>query len=359
MDRVSTWLGRRRETAWSSTSELPPVLDILAVGDRVIAVREPDADREQLVDVLDDAGARQCTIRGRRGPWTIDPRGPMLLGSSPTGEPSAWSLAEPAAEPILWSTRFNGRDLCELRMLDDFLLAAAVEPQRLGGPPPSVFVAAIRIPDWDDVSRWGTLRGTTRVAERVAGDITHFVLGVEPAGPILATDDHVCWTDWSLQPRAELDLEGHPLLASARSDARIWMLALHGDEPELRILAPGRCEARVPVHAAFGPAERLLVTPDDGAILVAPTRIQSFDAQGGFRWKLARQGAARALVDTTGTILFTHGSALIEASPDGACREVWTAPPPTPSLGPMALLGDDRLVVASGPDLFALAPSAR
>jgi hypothetical protein len=327
------------------------VVEILAAGEHVIVVRE--ADGEQLVQLLDGSGAPLSTIRGKSGPWAMDLRGPMLLGSSSDGEPSAWSLRDPSAPPILWSTRSSGRHLCDLRMLDDLLLATAVEPQRLGGPPPSAFVAVIRISDWRDVSRWGTLRGTTRVAERVAWNVTHVVLGVEPAGPILATNDHVCWTDWSLQPRAELELEGHPLLASPRSDARSWMLALRNDEPELRIVAPGRCEAQFPVHDAFRHAERLLVTPDDGAILVAPTRIQSFDAHGGFRWKFARQGAPRALVDTTGTVLFTHGSAVIAAAPDGTCRALWTAPPPASSLGPLTVIGD-ALLVASGPDLFAV-----
>jgi hypothetical protein len=351
---MGSFAGVRRIMWSAAASDRPAVLDILAHDDRVVAVREPGIDDAQLVDVLDRSGQRLRTIAGRRGAWSIDPRGPMLLGTSSDAYPSAWALGDLSSEPILWTTRFEDRELCDLRMLDDLLLATALEPRRLGGPPPSVLVALIRIADYDDASRWRTLRSTTRVAERIAGDTSHVVVGIEPAGPILVTDGHVYWADWSLQTRAVLELAGHPLVSSPRSDGRTWMLAVHYGEPQLRLLSPGRCELLLPVHAAFHDAERLLVTADDGAIIVSRSRIQSFDAQGNFRWKYARDGAPRALVDADGTAIFTHAGGVIAADPAGHCREVWTAPPPISQLGPLSTI-DDQLIVAAGPDLFALA----
>jgi hypothetical protein len=233
-------------------------------------------------------------------------------------------------------------------------VVTGVHPRGIAGPPPSLLAATIEIASWDEVSPFGTLRSATEIAITVAHDTTHAAMGIEPAGPILATDDHIVWMDWSLEPRAELAIAGHPLVVTPRSDGRAWMLALRDGEPELRVLAPGSCELTLPVHVAFIDAERLLVAPDDAVIVVAPSRIQCFDAQGTFRWKFARDGAARALVDADGTVLFTHGATVIAADPSGQCHPVWTAPTGTARLGALTLAGDE-LLVSAGPDVFALA----
>ena len=353
--RVPDTLARTRRVAWSSTgSDLPPVIDLLAHGEHVVVVREPMHDLLQGVDVLDHEGQSRQTIVGRRSPWVVDPRGSMLLGSSRTGHPTAWSLVEANASPIIWSTRFGQRELRDVRLLGDRLIATGVHPRGIDGSPASVLVATIGIASWDDVSPLGTLRSTTLIAESVADSTAHAVLGIHPAGPILATDDHIAWTDWSLEVRADLEISGHPLVVTPRSDGRAWMLALRDGEPELRVLSPGACELALPVHHAFIDAERLLVALDDAVIVVAPSRIQCFDASGSFRWKFARDGAARALVDANGTTLFTHGGSVIAADSSGQCQPVWTAPPGTARLGALAVAGDE-LLVSAGPDVLALA----
>lgn len=353
--RVPGTIGQARRLAWSSAgTDLARVSDVLAHGDHVVVVRDADRDLLQRVDVLDHQGRVRQTIVGRRGPWVVDARGPKILGSSRTGHPTAWSLADPDASPIMWSTRFGERELRDLRMLDARLVATGLQPRRIDGVPPSVLVATIEIASWDDVSPFRTLRSATGLAECIADSTAHAVLGIEPAGPILATDEHIAWMDWSLELRAELELPGHPIVVTPRSDGRAWMLALRDGEPELRVLSPGACELAIPVHHAFIDAERLLVAPDDAVIVVSPSRIQCFDAHGGFRWKFARDGAARALVDANGSTLFTHGGSVIAADPSGQCQPVWTAPPGTARLGALTLV-DDELLVSAGSDVLALA----
>jgi hypothetical protein len=52
--------------------------------------------------------------------------------------------------------------------------------------------------------------------------------------------------------------------------------------------------------------------------------------------------------------VFTHGASVIAADPSGACERIWSAPAGVSRLGPVAL-SRELLLVAAGPDLFALA----
>ena len=354
--RAAIPLGYARTTAFTcELPEGPPVLRLLTLGERVLAVRAPDARRRQSVELIDAEGRWRRTIAGLHGDWAVDARHAMLLGRSPDAELCAWSLDEPERRAILVFNRLNGRELDTLRFVDDSFVALTRPTQRLGGPPSDVLVDVVRVPSYEDVSRWRSLRSRIRVAERIAEGIDRVVLGFDPAGLILVHERELWWGDWTLAERARLELgpELLPLQIAPRSDGSSWMLVEREGRTELWQVVVGRCVEAFVISDKLVDAGPLLVAPDDAVVLVGSSEVASFDADGQPRWSFARSGAATGLIDEQGVALYSDGGALISTGPGGGRATVWLAPEGITRLGPLAAT-PSGLRVGAGRSVFGL-----
>ncbi|PRP98101.1 hypothetical protein ENSA5_30860 [Enhygromyxa salina] len=350
--RVALELGYTRGLLWTcELPEGPPVLELLALGDRVLALRTPARDRRQRVELIDGEGRHVRTIEGLCGDWAIDVPREMLVGRTTDAELGAWSLRDPQARPILVFNRLGGREVDALRFVDDLLIALTHEPRTLGGPPSDVMIDVVRIPSYGDLSRWRTLRGVTRVAERITDQIDRAVIGLDPAGVILATEHELWWGDWRLRQRGRRTLEAAtvPLRSCPRDDGSGWLLAEHEGRTQLWQVVVGKRIAAHLLDAGLADAE-LLVGPDDGVVVPGSTQVASFDPEGAERWSVAREGDPTGLIDEHGIALFSDAGSLISMDSDGARATVWIAPESIARLGPLAAtnerlwVGADRLV---------------
>lgn len=349
--------------------EGPPVVRLLGYGDRVLAIRAPDAERRQQVELIDGEGAHLRTITGLHGDWALDERCAMLLGRTQEAELAAWSLDDPERLPILVFNRLNGRELDILRLLDakrdwldarndavkTTLIAVTRQAKSLGGPPPDVLVDVLQISGYEDVSRWRSLRSRTLVAEQICEGIDRVILGFDPAGLILAHERELWWGDWYLRERARLDpgLDVLPLLIAARGDGSSWMLAERAGRTELWHIAVGRCEQAFVISELLVDARALLVTPNDAAVIVGSSEVACLDADGALRWTFPRVGAATGLIDTSGVTLYSDGGALICTDLAGGRATVWMAPSSIGRIGPLAASGS-RLWAGAGRFVFGL-----
>ncbi len=352
--RVSARLDRPRTRGRvHALTPIPAPTHLLTTPGFLVAVGAPEADGRQSLEIRDAEGGSPRPITGRRSRWVIDPRGPTLLGTSIEGAPTAWSLRDPDARPVVWSTRLDGRVLEAIRVVGSHVLTAALEERSLGGPLPNVVVQLLHVPDFGHVSKWQTLRGAKRIAERIAENTPRVAVGVETNGPILATLDAIYWADWHLRPRGEATVTGVPMMLSPRSDGRSWSVWLTAEGPVLRRLVPGAVDHEQVVHEAFMDTRGLLVGPDNGVTLVCRERIQQFDANGQLRFKFNFDSCGHAFVDASGTTLFAQESTLLAASPTGQCTEVWAAPPGAGKIAALGVSGDRVWVVLDG-ELVAL-----
>jgi hypothetical protein len=335
--------------------EGPPVLRLLAHGDRVLAIRVPDAVRRQQVEVIDADGQHLRTIMGLQGDWALDVPRAMLLGRTVDAELAAWSLDEPEREPILVLNRLSERELDVLRFVDSALITVTRPIKTLRGPPPDVLVDALSIANYADVSRWRTLRSCTRVAEVICERIDRVVLGFDPAGLILAHEREVWWCDWYLRARARLDPGPAvlPLLIASRGDGSSWMLTEREGRTELWHIAVGRCEQAFVISEQLVDARVLLVAPDDAAVLVGSSEVACIDAEGVLRWTFPRFGAATGLIDARGVAVYSDAGALICTDPAGGRATVWVAPSSIGRLGPLAASASS-LWVGAGRFVFGL-----
>jgi hypothetical protein len=360
---VTLGLGSARTLRFTcELPEGPPVVRLLAYGDRVLAIRAPDPERRQQVELIDAEGAHLRTITGLHGDWSLDERGAMLLGRTQEAELAAWSLDEPQRLPILVFSRLNGRELDMLRFLggrhdgvEGTLVAVTRQAKALGGPPPDVLVDVLQISGYEDVSRWRSLRSRTRVAERICEGINRVIVGFDPAGLILAHERELWWGDWYLRERARLDPgpDVLPLLIAARGDGSSWMLTEREGRTELWHIAVGRCEQALVISEQLVDARALLVAPDDAAVIVGSSEVACLDADGALRWTFARAGAATGLIDTSGVALYSDGGALICTDPVGGRATVWVAPGSIGRIGPLAATGS-RLWAGAGRFVFGL-----
>jgi hypothetical protein len=330
------------------------VVRLLPYGDRVIAIRAPDAVRRQNVEVIDADGKHVRTIAGRHGDWVIDARYDMLLGRTIDSELAAWSLAEPERPPILVFNRINGRELDALRMFDGTLVAVTRPIKVLKGPPPDVLVDVLSISNYADVSEFRSLRSRTPVAECICEGIDRVVLGFDPAGLILAHERELWWSDWYLRERARFD-PGPEVLClqiAARQDGSCWMLTEREGRTELWQLVVGRCVQAFVLSENLIDA-RLLVAPDDSAVLVGSSEVACFDDEGSLRWTFPRVGAAMGLIDPHAVALYSDGGALICTDMHGSRATVWTAPGSIVRIGPLGGTAS-RLWVGAGQLVFGL-----
>jgi hypothetical protein len=354
--RVRLALGSARTLRFAcELPEGPPVLRLLAHGDRVLAIRVPDAERRQQVELIDADGQHLRTIPGLHGDWALDGRCAMLLGRTQEAEFAAWSLDEPERLPILVFNRLNGRELDVVRFVDAALVAVTRQAKVLGGPPPDVLVDVLQISGYDDVSRWRSLRSRARVAERICEGIERVILGFDPAGLILAHERELWWGDWYLRERARLDPgpDVLPLLIAARGDGSSWMLTEREGRTELWHIAVGRCEQAFVISEQLVDARALLVAPDDAAVIVGSSEVACFDAGGALRWTFPRFGAATGLIDAHGVALYSDAGALICTDPAGGRATVWVAPGSIGRIGPLAATGS-RLWAGAGRVVFGL-----
>lgn len=356
--RAALALGYGRTTRFAcELPDGPPVLRLLAIGDRVLAIRAPDGERRQCVELIDPDGKHQRTIEGLHGDWALDVRAAMLLGRTPEAELAAWSLFEPERRPILVFNRVNGRELDALRFCDDTLVIVTRPEQRLGGPPPDVLVDVLRIPDYDDVSRWRSLRSRTRVAERIAEGLDRVVLGFDPAGLVLASGEQLWWGDWYLRERNRLEpgADVLPLQVAPRGDGSSWALLEREDRTELWHLAVGVCIGVFVLDPALVDGA-LLIGPDESVVIASSSAVACIDAEGALRWSFPRFGAATGLIDPHGVALYSDRNTLISTDPLGDRATVWTAPAGlgVKRLGPLAATAT-RMWVGSGRWVFGLA----
>jgi hypothetical protein len=339
--------------------EGPPVVRLLAHGERVLAIRAPDQERRQHVEVIEADGEHSRTIVGLHGDWAIDERHPMLLGRTPEAELAAWSLAEPELPPILVFNRLNQRELDAVRIVDATSVIVTRPIQVLKGPPPDVLVDVLHIDHYDDVSQWRSLRSRTRVAEGICEGIDRVVLGFDPAGLILAHERELWWGDWYLRERARLDPGPAvlPLQLGARRDGSTWMLTEREGRTELWQLVVGRVEQAWVISDKLVDAQALLVAPDDAAVLVGSSEVACFDGEGRLRWTSPRSGAAVGLIDPQGVALYSDGGTLVcsesLAGPAGERATVWTAPSGIGRLGPLSGSAS-RIWVGAGRIVFGL-----
>jgi hypothetical protein len=356
--RAALSLGYARTTRFvCELPEGPPVLRLLALGDRVLAIRGPDPERRQRVELIDGDGQHVRTIEGLHGDWALDVRAAMLLGRTPDAELGAWSLTDPERPPILVFNRLNGRELDALRFCDETLVIVTHQAKLLGGPPPDVLVDVVRIPSYDDVSRWRSLRSRTRVAERIAEGLDRVVLGFDPAGLMLASSDELWWADWYLRERGRLDPGPSvlPLQAAPRGDGSSWLLTEREGRTELWHIAVGVCDRAFVLDPALVDGV-LLIGPDDAVVISSSSQIACIAADGPLRWSFPRFGAATGLIDPGGVALYSDRGMLISTDPLGARASVWTAPEGVgrvDRLGPLAATAT-RMWVGAGQRVFGL-----
>lgn len=364
--RAALGLGFARTTRFAcELPEGPPVLRLLAIDDGVLAIRAPDSERRQRVELIDGDGKHLQTIEGLHGDWALDVRASMLLGRTLDAELGAWSLTEPEQRPILVFNRLNGRELDTLRFCDDMLVAVTRPVKVLGGPPPDVLVDVVRIPSYDDVSRWRSLRSRVRVAERIAEGLDRVVLGFDPAGLVLASSEELSsrpggraelwWGDWYLRERNRLEPGPSvlPLQVAPRGDGSSWALLEREGRTELWHLAVGVCIAAFTLDPALVDGV-LLIAPDDAVVISSSSQIACIDAEGALRWSFPRFGAATGLIDAHGVALSSDHGLLIATDPLGARATVWTAPEGVTRLGPLAATAE-RMWVGAGRFVFGLA----
>lgn len=355
--RAALGLGSARTTRFvCELPEGPPVLRLLALGERVLAIRAPDPMRGQRVELIDGDGKHERSIDGLHGDWALDVRASMLLGRTPDGELGGWSLSEPERRPILVFNRLNGRELDALRFCDDVLVAVTRPEQRLDGPPPDVLVDVIRIANYDDVSRWRSLRSRVRVAERIAEGLDRVLLGFDPAGLVLASGEQFWWADWYLRERRRLEPGASvlPLQVAPRGDGSSWALVAREGRTELWHMAIGVCIAAFVLDASLVDGV-LLIGPDDAVVIVSSSSVACIDAEGALRWSSPRSGAAAGLIDSRGVALYSDRNELIATDPQGARASVWTAPAglAVKRLGALAATAT-RMWVGSGRFVFGL-----
>jgi hypothetical protein len=354
--RAALGLGYARTTRFvCELPEGPPVLRLLAIDDGVLAIRAPDPERRQRVELIDGDGKHIHTIEGLHGDWALDVRASMLLGRTPDAELGAWSLIEPERRPILVFNRLNGRELDALRFCDDTLVAITRPTKMLGGPPPDVLVDVVRIESYEDVSRWRSLRSRVRVAERIAEGLDRVVLGFDPAGLVLASSEELWWGDWYLRERNRLDPGPAvlPLQVAPRGDGSSWALLEREGRTELWHLAVGVCISAFELDPALVDGV-LLIGPDDAVVISSSSQVASIDANGALRWSFPRFGAATGLIDPHGVALYSDRSMLIATDPLGARTTVWTAPEGVTRLGPLAATAT-HMWVGAGRFVFGLA----
>lgn len=337
--------------------ERSPVASIIASGAHFAIVRERSVEAHQEVDVFDAAWSFVRTCQGLAGDWAIDPRGPVVVGTSREGVPTAWPLQEPAARTFVLRGRLARRVLRAVCCGGDMLFLVAFEPRRLGGPSPNIVVSVVRVPSYERISDFGSLRGTECLAEGMRTVQEGWRISIGTEGILLADDDALWWTDWHLSPVAHRPLRGVRCVALSAAGPRGHMMLAEGSEgAELWFLARGQCRARVRVSTAllagFAPP---VCTPDGGVVLVTDSRIEGFDAEGRPSFRFGRRGPACALVDAQGTTIFTHERRVVAVRSDGTPFDVWTGPEGA-VLGPLAAFSD-RLVVGDGSGLFVLAPT--
>jgi hypothetical protein len=289
------------------------------------------------------------------GDWALDVRMAMLLGRTLEAELGAWSLTDPERRPILVYNRLDKRELDALRFCDETLVIVTRAAKRLGGPPPDVLVDVLRIPSYDDVSKWRSLRSRTRVAEQIAEDLERVVLGFDPAGVVLASSDALWWGDWYLRERGRLDPGPSvlPLQVAPRGDGSSWALLEREGRTELWHIAVGICVRAFVLDPSLVDGV-LLIGPDDSVAIASSSQITGLDAEGALRWSFPRFGAATGLIDPGGVTLYSDRGMLIAIDPLGARASVWMAPEGVVRLGPLAAAGP-RMWVASGRWVFGLA----
>jgi hypothetical protein len=157
---------------------------------------------------------------------------------------------------------------------------------------------------------------------------------------ILAHERELWWGDWYLRERARLD-PGPQVLClaiAARSDGCCWMLTEREGRTELWQLVVGRCVLALAISEQLVDA-RLLVAPDDSAVLVGSREVACFDAEGALRWTFPRSGAAVGLIDPQAVALYSDGGALICTDAHGNRATVWMAPSGIDRLGPIGGTG--------------------
>jgi len=358
--RAALWLGYARTTRWTcELPEGPPVVGLLAIGERSLAIRAPGDRLVQHVELIDGDGRHQRTITGRIGDWAIDVERSMLLGATEHSELAAWSLDDPSRPPILVLGRLDGRELDSVRLLDQTLVVVTHQVKQLRGPPPDVIVDVVHIPHYDDVSRWRSLRSQVLVAERIAEGLDRVVLGFDPAGPILAGPEQLWWGNWYLRERGRIDpgpgsspLQLVPRQLAPRGDGSGWLLTGREDRTELWHVAVGRCHGAFVLDPALSDGA-LLIAPDDAAVIVSSSQVACFDESGALRWSFPRSGAATGLIDPNGVALYSDRGSLIAGDAQGARATVWTAPDGVDRLGPLAATAT-RMWVASGRRVFGL-----
>jgi hypothetical protein len=353
--RAALSLGQARTTRFvCELPEGPPVLRLLALGDRVLAIRAPDLERHQRVELIDGDGQHLRTIEGLHGDWALDVRSAMLLGRTADGELGAWSLADPERRPILVFNRVNGRELAALRFCDETLVIVTHERMRLRGPPPDTLVDVVRIAGYDDVSQWRSLRSRTRVAERIAEDLDRVVLGFDPAGVVLASSQALWWGDWYLRERSRLNPGPLvvPLQLAPRGDGSSWLLTEREGRTELWHIAVGVCIAAFVLDPALVDGA-LAIAPDDSVVIASSSQVACLDADGLLRWSFPRVGAAMGLIDPSGVALYSDHNMLISTDLLGTRATVWTAPEGVTRLGSLAATAL-RMWVAAGQRVFGL-----
>jgi hypothetical protein len=353
--RAALGLGDGRTTRFvCELPEGPPVLRLLAFDEGVLAIRAPDLERRQRVELIDGDGRHLGTIEGLHGDWALDVRNAMLLGRTPDAELGAWSLTEPEHRPILVFNRVNGRELAALRFCEETLVIVTHQARRLGGPPPDALVDVVRIAGYDDVSRWRSLRSRTRVAERIAEGLDRVVLGFDPAGVILASSQALWWGDWYLRERGRLDPGPSvlPLQVAPRGDGSSWLLTEREGRTELWHIAVGACIQAFVLDPALVDGS-LLIGPDESVAIASSSQIACLDADGHLRWSFPRSGAATGLIDPGGVALYSDRNMLISTDSLGTRATVWTAPDAVTRLGPLAATAT-RMWVGTGRYVFGL-----
>jgi hypothetical protein len=228
-----------------------------------------------------------------------------------------------------------------------------------------VLVDVVRIPSYDDVSRWRSLRSRVRVAERIAEGLDRVVLGFDPAGLVLASSEELSsrpggraelwWGDWYLRERNRLEPGPSvlPLQVAPRGDGSSWALLEREGRTELWHLAVGVCIAAFTLDPALVDGV-LLIAPDDAVVISSSSQIACIDAEGALRWSFPRFGAATGLIDAHGVALSSDHGLLIATDPLGARATVWTAPEGVTRLGPLAATAE-RMWVGAGRFVFGLA----
>jgi hypothetical protein len=293
--------------------------------------------------------------RGRGGSWLDFGRG-RLLAEDPEGGLSTYTLPDGRRDAAVMLAFPEGQVTKEILEGPDGLVLVSAKESPFGAAP-EVLVEAVRVRDYADKSKQGTLRGIDPLAGIIRDKDGRARTAAARTGPVLATEDGILWCDWRLAPLYEQPVVGTPLALSVDSRGFACLLSDVEGTVWFRIVPPGGpVVAEVELNWSSDVVQTPPLVAADGQIfLTSPDVVMAFSPEGPLLWKQSRNSAAPATITSNGILLLADGDLLYAVSGEGRRRSIWHPPAP---LATAAVLAGGKLHAATAESLFVLAPAS-